>query len=104
MAEFVAVARVGDVPPGTLRVVEMAGHLVCLANVDGRFYAVEDDCTHIGGPLDQGDLEGEVLTCPWHFAQFDIRTGRVLRGPARENLPAYEVRVEGEAILLARTD
>lgn len=104
MAEFVAVARTEDVPPGTLAVVELDGHFICLANVAGHYYAVEDDCTHIGGPLDQGELAGEVLTCPWHFAQFDIRTGRVLRGPARERLPTYEVRLDGETVLLARRE
>lgn len=102
MAEFVKVAHTRDVPPGALAVVELDGHLVCLANVAGRICAVEDDCTHIGGPLDEGDLEGPVLTCPWHFAQFDVRTGQVLRGPARQNLPAYEVRIQGDAIWLAR--
>jgi len=100
--EFVKVAQIDDIPSGTMTVVELDGHLICLANVDGQFCAVEDDCSHIGGPLDEGDLEGEVLTCPWHLAQFNIRTGQVLRGPARQNLPVYEVRVAGDDVLLAR--
>ena len=102
MAEFVKVAEVGDLLPGEMTVVELDGHLICLANVAGQYCAVEDDCTHVGGPLDEGDLEGAVLTCPWHLAQFDVRTGHVLRGPARADLPAYEVRVEGDDVLLAR--
>jgi 3-phenylpropionate/trans-cinnamate dioxygenase ferredoxin subunit len=104
MAEFVRVARVEDVPPGEMTVIELDGHLICLANVAGHFCAVEDDCTHIGGPLDEGELQGEVLTCPWHLAQFDIRTGKVLRGPARIDLPTYAVRVEGDDVLLARPE
>ena len=102
MAEFVKVAQTADVAPGEMIVVELDGHLICLANVGGRFYAVEDDCTHVGGPLDEGELRGEVLTCPWHLAQFNICTGKVLRGPARIDLPTYAVRVEGVDVLLAR--
>ena len=104
MAGYVAVARVGDVPPGALVGVEWAGQRVCLANVAGRVYAVAGECSHIGGPLDQGELEGVVLTCPWHFAQFDVRTGQVVRGPAREGLLTYAVRIEDNAVLVARPD
>jgi len=104
MGAFVQVARLEDIAPGELLRVEVAGRLVCLANVDGAIYAVDDDCTHISGPLDQGELEGCVLTCPLHLARFDVRTGQVLRGPARDDLPTYPVRVEGDAIYIAETD
>lgn len=102
MPEFVKVADVYEVPPGEMTVIELDGHLICLAWVEDRLYAVEDDCTHVGGPLDEGELEGEVLTCPWHLARFDFRTGHVLRGPARADLPTYAVRVEGEDVLVER--
>jgi nitrite reductase/ring-hydroxylating ferredoxin subunit len=102
VAEFVKVADLHEVPPDQMTVVELDGHLICLAWVNGRLYAIEDDCTHVGGPLDEGELEGQVLTCPWHLAQFDVTTGRVLRGPARTDLHTYEVRVAGEDILLTR--
>lgn len=101
MGGFVKVARLDDVAPGELLRVEMNGRLICLANVDGQIYAVDDDCTHISGPLDQGELEGCVLTCPLHLARFDVRTGKVLRGPARDDLPIYRVRVENGDILVA---
>jgi nitrite reductase/ring-hydroxylating ferredoxin subunit len=100
MGSFVQVAKVNEILPGHLLRVEVAGRLLCLANVAGTVYAVDDDCTHISGPLDRGDLEGHVLTCPLHLAQFDVRTGAVLRGPAREPLPIYRVMVENEAILV----
>lgn len=101
MGGFVKVARLDDIAPGELLRVEVNGRLICLANVDGQVYAVDDDCTHISGPLDQGELEGCVLTCPLHLARFDVCTGKVLRGPAREDLPTYDVRIDGDDILVA---
>jgi 3-phenylpropionate/trans-cinnamate dioxygenase ferredoxin subunit len=104
MGTFVRVARVGQVPPGRLKRVELAGRLVCLANVNGQIYAVDDDCTHISGPLDQGDLTGCVLECPLHLARFDVRTGKVLRGPAREDLPTFAVHIEGDDVYVLEPD
>ena len=104
MKEWVRVAKLGDIAPGRLLRVEVSGRLLCLANVAGTIFAVDDDCTHISGPLDQGDLEGHILTCPLHLAQFDVRTGKVLRGPARDDLPAYKVRIEGEVILVEQPE
>lgn len=101
---FVKVAQVQDVLPGQLLRVEVAGRLVCLARVDDQIYAVDDDCTHISGALDQGELEGCVLTCPLHLACFDVRTGKVLRGPARDDLPTYAVRIEGDDVLVAASE
>ena len=98
---FVRVARVKEIAPGELLRVEVAGRLICLANVDGAIYAVDDDCTHISGPLDQGELEGCVLTCPLHLARFDVCSGRVLRGPARDDLPTFAVRVRGGEVFVA---
>jgi nitrite reductase/ring-hydroxylating ferredoxin subunit len=97
---FVRVAHMRDIAPGQLLRVEMAERLVCLANVDGKIYAVDDECTHIGGALSDGELEGCMLTCPVHLARFDVRDGRVLRGPAREDVQTYTVRVEGDDILI----
>jgi len=98
---FVKVARARDIPPGGLLRVEVGGELVCLANAGGRIYAVSDDCPHIGGALSDGELAGCMLTCPVHLAQFDVRSGRVLRGPAREDVPTYAVRVEGDDVYVA---
>lgn len=101
---FVRVARVDEIPPGGLLRVEVEGLLICLANVEGRIYAVNDDCPHIGGALSDGELAGCVLTCPVHLARFDVRDGRVLRGPAREDVPCYAVRVEhGEVYVAAQS-
>ena len=69
------VAAVADVAPGTTLSVEVAGAGVLLCNVDGTIYAIEDVCTHDGGPLDQGELEGACVVCPRHGATFDVRSG-----------------------------
>jgi nitrite reductase/ring-hydroxylating ferredoxin subunit len=100
-AGFVAVARLDEIAPGETLRVEVGVTLICLANVGGRIYAVSDDCPHIGGALSDGELTGCTLTCPVHLAQFDVRDGRVLRGPARDDVPTYAVRVEGDQIFVA---
>ena len=101
MAEFIKVAAHDELGEGELLAVEVDGEPICMAKVDGRVYAFTDNCTHISGPLNEGDLEGCVLTCPWHGAQFDVRTGKVLRGPARQNILTYPVKVEDESILIS---
>jgi nitrite reductase/ring-hydroxylating ferredoxin subunit len=84
--------RVGDVPPGSALLVGDAA----VFNVGGSFYATHDKCTHREGPLSDGVLEGSTVTCPYHGAQFDVSTGAVLCGPAKESLKTYRVIVEGE--------
>ena len=75
--------------------VEVEGHKIALFRVNGAFYALSDTCTHRGGPLSEGDVEGAEVTCPWHGAKFDISTGAVLGAPAREGVKSYPVRVTG---------
>ncbi len=92
------IAKRTDIPPGTTKRVEVDGVEVLLCNVDGTLYAVEDVCTHDGGPLDQGELEDCRIECPRHGATFDVRTGAALTLPATEPLPTYRVRVEGDDV------
>lgn len=101
---FVKVAELSEVGEGEMMAVEVDGEPVCLANVNGTICAFTDNCTHIGGPLNEGELDGEVLTCPWHGAQFNVRTGEVLRGPARQNIQTYPVKMDGDAILVSVPD
>lgn len=104
MTDFMKVAEIDDLDDGELMAVEVDDEPVCLAKVDGAVYAFTDNCTHISGPLNEGELDGEVLTCPWHGAQFNVRTGKVLRGPARQDIQTYPVRVEGNSILVSLPD
>jgi 3-phenylpropionate/trans-cinnamate dioxygenase ferredoxin subunit len=102
MAELVKVASVGDVAPGGKKVVEVDGMLVALFNVDNaQYYAVEDICTHDGGPLADGEiLHTYEIECPRHGARFDMRTGAALVMPAFEPVQTFEVVVRGDEILL----
>jgi nitrite reductase/ring-hydroxylating ferredoxin subunit len=100
MQDFVKVAETQEIPVGRLKLVDVHGTRVAVANVGGTFYAFSDECTHDGGPLSEGDLEGEIVTCPWHFSRFNVRTGEIVESPAEEVVDTYEVRVEGEAVLI----
>ena len=95
---FVAVARVSELAPGEMKWVAVDRERVVLANVDGAFYALRDVCGHKNAPLSRGKLSGCLIECPLHFAQFDVRTGRLVTGPVSADIPVYEVRVEGDAI------
>jgi 3-phenylpropionate/trans-cinnamate dioxygenase ferredoxin subunit len=97
---FIKVAELGDLEEGTLYPLEVDGEPICLTKVNGTVLAFTDNCTHISGPLNQGEFDGCIVTCPWHLAQFDVRTGKVLRGPARQDLYTYTVKIEGEAIFI----
>jgi nitrite reductase/ring-hydroxylating ferredoxin subunit len=99
MPEFKTVAKASEVPANSLKHVELEdGTQVCLANIDGTFYAMGGECTHMGGPLGEGELDGTTVTCPWHSGEFDVTTGKVLGPPAEEDEPKYEVRVEGDDV------
>lgn len=102
MGEFVKVAETKDIASGAGILVEVDGERIALFNVNGTFYAIGDTCTHAGGPLSEGDLDGDVVTCPWHGAQFDVKTGEVLGPPADEPVTNYRVKVEGPDILIQR--
>ena len=98
MAEFVRVAKTGDVPVGQAKIYEVDGRQIALCNVDGTVYAIDDECTHDGGPLGEGHLEGDEIECPRHGARFDVKTGRALTLPAVLPVKAYAVRVAGDDI------
>jgi nitrite reductase/ring-hydroxylating ferredoxin subunit len=104
MTNFIKAATLDDVGEGEMYAIEVDGEPVCLTRVEGQIYAFTDNCTHISGPLNDGELEGCIVTCPWHGAQFDVRTGKVLRGPARQDLYTYPVKVEDNAIFISLPD
>ena len=107
---FVKVAEASEIGLGEMRKVDLGGEEVLVANVGGVFHAIGNRCTHRGGNLSAGKLEGRVVTCPRHGSRFDVTTGEALSGPkvlllrlSTGDEPTYEIRVEGGSILLTRT-
>jgi 3-phenylpropionate/trans-cinnamate dioxygenase ferredoxin subunit len=104
MTEFVKVATCSDLPPGAKRLAEIDGRAIAVFNVDGSFYAIDDVCTHDGGPLAEGDLEGCEIRCPRHGARFDVRTGKALCLPAVEPVATHVVEIRGDDVYVALDD
>lgn len=93
------IASVADVPVGEGRVVEVGERLVALFNVEGTFYALDNTCPHRGGPLGEGDLDGPVVTCPWHAWRWDVRSGVNVNNPAVK-VASLPVTVEGRDVFV----
>jgi len=97
MAEFVKVANLSDLGPGSSMTVDANGKAVALFNVDGAVYALDNTCLHRGGPLGEGFLEGDVVACPWHMWEYNVRTGEKVGDPSLK-VATYAVEVEGNDI------
>jgi len=100
--DFIAVADTADIPDGAMKCVAVDGRRVVIAHVEGRFYAFSDICGHRNAPLSRGKLDGHIVECPLHFAQFDVRNGKFIDGPTAADVPVYEIRVDGATILVGR--
>jgi nitrite reductase/ring-hydroxylating ferredoxin subunit len=97
MAEFTLTA-LDQLKDRKLAAFDVHGSRIAIASIGGAFYAFGDTCTHLGCSLAEGDLEATIVTCPCHGSQFDVTTGDVVRGPAREPVRSYPVRLEGDAL------
>ena len=99
MPDFIKVAALSDLPAGSTKTVEVSGRTIALYNVGGRVHATSNDCPHRGGPLGEGVLGGEVITCPWHAFEYDVTTGSCLTNPSLK-IACYPVKLEGQEILV----
>jgi nitrite reductase/ring-hydroxylating ferredoxin subunit len=97
---LVRVGQAKDISAGKMRVFDVAGTEVNVANVDGQLHAFDDKCTHMGCSLARGTLKGATVICPCHGSQFDVTSGNVLSGPARRPVRSRLVKVEGEDLLV----
>jgi nitrite reductase/ring-hydroxylating ferredoxin subunit len=97
MAEFVRVAGTSDVKPGQGVTAEVNGRTLAVFNVDGTYHVIDNTCPHRGGPLGDGEVEGSIVTCPWHGWQFDMTTGACTRNPSA-TVEVFQVKVEGTDI------
>ena len=100
MAEFVKVANLSDLEAGTCGTVEAGGKAIALFNVGGTVYALDNTCLHRGGPLGEGTMEDDVVTCPWHMWEYNVRTGENLGDPSLK-VASYPVQVDGNEIKVA---
>ena len=98
--DFVEAGKTFEIRPGTMKRVEVGGRRILIANVDGRFCAADDTCTHEEASLSTGVLKGTVVRCPLHGSRFNVCTGEAMEEPAEDDLQTYPVRVEDERILI----
>ncbi len=100
MSKFFEIARTDEIAPGKAKMVEVEGRKIALFNLERSYWAIDDTCPHRGGPLSEGEVEREVVTCPWHGSEFNIKTGEVLIPPARVGVKSYKVQVEDSIIMI----
>ena len=100
MPKTVKVAQTSELSPGSGKVVQADGRTIALFNVEGKFYAIDNACPHRGGPLGEGELNGEIVTCPWHGSNFNVKTGAVTRPPAATGVRSFVVKVEAGNVLV----
>ena len=104
MSDFVRVARTVEIPDPGRKLIELNDRLIVVFHAAGHFYALDDVCTHDGGPLGEGELDNFAVACPRHGARFDIRDGRALSMPATKPTVAHEVKVVGDDVLVKLND
>ena len=100
MSKFIVVAKAEEILPGQCHTVEVEGKQITVFNVDGNYYALDDNCIHRGGPLGQGNLEENTITCPWHAWKFDVITGTCLTNPMAK-VASYQTKLEGTNVLIS---
>ena len=98
--EFVSVAKVGDIPKRGMKGFAINGKKILVAEVGGKFYAIASLCTHLGGPLEKGKLDGKVVKCPWHGSLFDITSGKAVGGPAKKDCEKYDIKIENGEVFV----
>ena len=100
MANFVKVAQTSEIPAGQGKCVEVEGRRLAIFNVDGSYYAIDDVCQHQGGPLGEGELNGKIVTCPWHGWEYDVTSG-INTFDTDLKQEQFQVKVDGNDILVA---
>jgi len=100
VSKTVKVAEVDQLQPGRGIVVEADGYAIALFNLEGEFYAIENECPHEDGPLGEGEVDGETVSCPWHGARFNIKTGAVASPPAFSDVAVFPTIVRGRDVFV----
>ena len=100
MGKIIEAAIIGELEPGQAKLIEVDGKEIALFNSDGEYFAIDNECTHVGGPLCEGELDGGRVICPWHGAEFDLKTGQAVAPPAEEDVRTYKVSIEGDTVMI----
>ena len=98
MGDLFQAARTDELGSGQSKFVEIEGKEIALFNCDGTYYAIDNECPHVGGPLCEGEIDGSTVICPWHGAEFDLKSGEALAPPAEENVNTYKVHIDEDLI------
>ena len=104
MAGFEKIAKTSEIEPGEIKSYVLGIDMIAICNVDGTFYAFKDECTHQALPLSDGSLEGKMLTCAYHSAEFNVETGEALCLPAVDDVETFELKVEGDDMYILIED
>jgi 3-phenylpropionate/trans-cinnamate dioxygenase ferredoxin subunit len=97
---FIEIAKTEEIPAGQMKNIKKDDKNILIANVAGKFYAISARCTHAGGDLAKGKLDGAVVSCPRHNSKFDVTTGKAVGGPAKQNEPVFAVKLQGNSIMI----
>jgi len=100
MSNAVRVADVGEIAPGTSKIVDVDGLAVALFNVEGEFFAIDNTCPHVGGALGDGPLEDDTVMCPWHGWKYNVKTGQACGAPKDDPVACFKVTVSGSDIMV----
>ena len=98
--DFVPVASTAEIPPGQRMLLDVGDISLAVFNIAGKYFAIADICSHDGGPLAEGEIDGDVIECPRHGAQFNVKTGEVVAMPAVVPISTYPVKMEGDQIIV----
>jgi 3-phenylpropionate/trans-cinnamate dioxygenase ferredoxin component len=96
---FVEIAKTDEIASGQMKAIKKDDKNILVTNVTGKFYAISARCTHAGGDLSKGKLDGSIVTCPRHGSKFDVTTGKAVGGPAKQDVSSYPVKIQGSSIL-----
>ena len=99
MGKYIRISETKEIPTNRMQVFEVRGHEILVVNVQGQFYAFENQCPHMGYPLYLGSLDGKVLTCGFHYAKFNVKTGKSLGPVTHKPLKIFKVKIQNSSIL-----
>ena len=97
---FVEIAKTDEIPTGQMKGIKINDKDILVTNIAGKYYAIGAKCTHAGGDLSKGKMDGNIVICPRHGSKFDVITGKSVSGPAKQSVPIYQVKIQGKSILI----